>query len=272
MTSTEATLGKAPSGGGMGRRIREGLAGVPLVIAVLGVWEMLAVTLEVRHIPRVPEVAQAVVDLMTGDTLVSDIVPSVARALAGLAIAIVVGVMVGLALGYHRRLEPWSRPLLEFFRALPAPALLSAAIVLLGANDTMRVFLIAFACLWPVLLNAMDGARNVDAYMLDTGRIFGMSPYRLVRRVVFPASTPQIMAGIRTAIGLAIIMMVISEFVAASNGIGNLILMSQRRFRVAETYAGVLVLGAIGLGLNFVFLKVERRIIAWHYERRQTDT
>lgn len=252
------------------RRIGEALAGLPLVLAVLVAWHLLAIALNVRHIPPVTTVAIAYFEIFAGPPLFEDVLPSVSRVLVGLSAAVFVGMLSGLTLGYSRQLTSWVRPVLEFCRALPAPALLSAAIILLGTGDGMRVALIAFACLWPILLNSLDGARNVDPYMIETGRVFGMSPAAVIRRVILPAALPQILAGIRTAMGLAIIMMVISEFVAAQNGVGNLILISQRRFDVAQTYAGVLVLGTVGLVLNQCFLLLERRLIAWHYQWRET--
>ena len=157
-----------------------------------------------------------------------------------------------------------SEPIVEFLRAIPAPALLPFALLVLGVGNDSKIFVIAFVCLWPILLNAVDGVSGVDPTLVDTGRVYRIPASDRLRHVVLPAATPQIFAGMRTSLSLALILMVISEMVASSNGIGYFVLQSQRSFAIPEMWSGIILLGLLGYAFNAVFLLIERRVLAWH--------
>jgi ABC-type nitrate/sulfonate/bicarbonate transport system permease component len=182
----------------------------------------------------------------------------------GYSFAVIVAVVVGLVLGFSRRARLAAGPLVEFFRAIPPPALLPFGLLVLGVGTTMKVFLIAFVCLWPVLLNTIDGVMGVDPTLQETSRVYGISKRDHIRRVILPAATPQIFAGMRTSLSLALILMVISEMVASTNGIGRFTLESQRSFDIADMWSGILLLGILGYALNAVFILVERSVLRWH--------
>jgi len=124
--------------------------------------------------------------------------------------------------------------------------------------------MIAFSAFFPVLLNTYSGVRSVDPVQLQTAATFGVSRARVLRQVVLPAAAPSIFTGMRISLAVALIVMVISEMVAASNGIGYFILAAQRGFKVREMFAGVVTLALVGYGLNRLFLAVENRVLAWH--------
>jgi ABC-type nitrate/sulfonate/bicarbonate transport system permease component len=156
------------------------------------------------------------------------------------------------------------RPVLEYLRFIPAVAILPASMLLFGATDKMRIFVIAFGSIFPVLLAAIDGARRVEPMLLDVARVSGLTiPQRLLR-VVFPAALPSIFAGVRVALSIGLVMMVISELIAADDGLGFYILRNQRLFQTANVYAGVLMLGTIGLLLTLALLSLEKRVLAWY--------
>ena len=116
-----------------------------------------------------------------------------------------------------------------------------------------------------VLLNTYSGVRSVDPVQLQTARTFGVSGWKLLWQIVLPASSPYIFTGMRVSLAVALIVMVISEMVAASSGIGYFILSAQRGFKIREMFAGVLTLAALGYILNRLFLMIENRVLAWHY-------
>ena len=126
------------------------------------------------------------------------------------------------------------------------------------------MFLIAFVCVWPVLLNTIDGVTGIDPTLRETARVYGVSGRDRLLRIVLPAASPQIFAGMRTSLSLALILMVISEMVASTNGIGFFVLQSQRSFAIPEMWSGILLLGLLGYALNLIFVLVERRVLAWH--------
>lgn len=235
-----------------------------LLASLLIVWQWAAVTHPGPALPRLESVAWGYWRLVQGDLLYSAVLPSLYRLCVGFSIAVAVGVIVGLAIGYMRTLDAWIRPVLEYLRFIPAVAILPPALLLLGPTDTMRILVIAFGCVFPVLLAAIDGARRIDQTLFDVARINGLGPVAQICRVVLFAAMPSIFAGIRIALGLGLIMMVISELIAADDGIGFYILRSQRLFQTAGVYAGVLVIGTIGWGLTAGLLALEHRVLRWH--------
>ncbi len=206
------------------------------------------------------------------DAVFDDVVPSLARMLAGWGIVVVLGVALGLVAGRSRAIAETIDPVVEFLRAMPAPALIPVFIILFGTDSAMRVSLIAFGSMWPVLLNTMDGARGVDPTLLATARSFGIPRRAQLTKIVLPAAAPKIFAGLRVSLGLALILMVVSELVASTNGIGHHIIQAQRVFALPDMWAGVLLLGVLGYGLNAVLVAVERRTLAWHRGARRRDT
>jgi ABC-type nitrate/sulfonate/bicarbonate transport system permease component len=140
----------------------------------------------------------------------------------------------------------------------------------MGVGNAMKVFIIAFVCLWPVLLNTMDGISGIDRTLLDTSRVYQLSSRDRVLRVMLPAASPQIFAGLRTSLSLALILMVISEMVASTNGIGYFVLQSQRTFAIPEMWSGIVLLGLLGYFLNLLLVIVERRVLRWHRGARSS--
>ena len=238
------------------------------VVALFGAWEVAGRTGTILFLVPFSEAVQNAWLLLTGPELLSDIVPSAVRALLGFLLGSAIGILVGIPLGYVRGLDPWFRATLEFARATPLPALLPVAFVAFGATDTTRVGLIALGALWPVLLNSTDGARAVDRTLIDAARAARVGRLRLVWSVVLRASLPQIFAGLRIALGLALVMMVVSEMVSAGGGLGFLVLQSQRTYALTQMYAGVLLLGALGGLFTIGFSLVERRVLRWYAGQR----
>jgi ABC-type nitrate/sulfonate/bicarbonate transport system permease component len=235
---------------------------VPLVVIAL-IWFWSAGS-DVYYYPPLKDVLQTFKDTWVFDRFGSDVVPSLVRLFIGYFIAVAVGVGGGIALGLSPVLRRVAAPIVEFLRAIPAPALLPFALLVLGVGNDSKIFVIAFVCLWPILLNAVDGVSGVDPTLVDTGRVYRIPASDRLRHVVLPAAAPQIFAGMRTSLSLALILMVISEMVASSNGIGYFVLQSQRSFAIPEMWSGIILLGILGYLFNAVFLLVERRMLAWH--------
>ena len=234
------------------------------VLALIAVWQWLALAHPAVYLPPLERIADSYLRLWHGDLLYSALVPSLRRLAFGFAIAILIGCVAGIVLGSLRSLDPWVRPTIEYFRFIPAVAILPASLILFGATDEMRVFVIAFGSVFPVLLAATDGAQRVEPILLDVARASGLSTAERLIRVVLPAALPSIFSGVRIALSIALVMMVISELMAADDGLGFYILRSQRLFQTANVYAGVLTIGTVGLALTLILLSVEKRVLAWH--------
>jgi ABC-type nitrate/sulfonate/bicarbonate transport system permease component len=193
-----------------------------------------------------------------------NILPSLGRMLAGWSIAVVIGVGLGVLLGRSQTLLDYVDPLIQFFRALPSPTLIPVFIVLFKLGLTMRLAVIVFGVLWPILLNSIEGARSVEPLQIDISRVFALSRLQRFRLIVVPSAAPKIFAGLRVSLSLSIILMVISEMVGGTNGIGYTLYTAKDSFELPDMWAAIVLLGILGYSLNSVLLWVERHVLAWH--------
>jgi ABC-type nitrate/sulfonate/bicarbonate transport system permease component len=200
----------------------------------------------------------------------SDLIPSVLLFLEGLAIASVLGIALGLWLGTWQLGRRATAPTIDFLRSIPAPALISVMIILLGFQQSMKVASIAFAALFPVLLNTIDGVRGVNQTQLDVATAYQLRPRDRILRIVLPAASPQIFAGLRVSLAVALAVLVFSEMLAGTNGLGFFILYSQQTYQVPAMWSGIILLGLLGYTVNLVFVAFERRIMRWHRGWRAT--
>jgi ABC-type nitrate/sulfonate/bicarbonate transport system permease component len=233
-------------------------------IAVLVLWGVLSAGSEDFYFPPLTEILSTFADTWVFERVGSDVVPSLSRMFLGFGVAVAIAVPFGLLIGLSWRARRVADPIVEFLRAVPPPALLPFGILVLGVGTSMKVFIIAFVCVWPVLLNTVDGIRSVDPTQRETASVYRIPTGDRMLRVALPAASPQIFAGMRTSLSLALIMMVISEMVASTNGIGYFVLESQRTFAIPEMWSGILLLGILGYVLNLAFAVVERRVLRWH--------
>ncbi len=220
------------------------------------------------YFPPLSTILDAFHQLWIFDRVPTDVAPSLLRFAVGLVLGVGAGVVIGTVLGLRPRAFAACDPLLQLMRATPIIALLPLAVVLLGTGTLEKVVVIAFAATWPTLLNTIDGVRGAHPTLLDVAAVFRLTRRRVVRAVVLPAASPQIVAGIRTSIAVAVVAMVGSELVAASNGIGYFILQAQRTYDIAGMWAGMILLGLLGYGVNGLFALIERRVLRWHASER----
>jgi ABC-type nitrate/sulfonate/bicarbonate transport system permease component len=241
---------------------------VPLVVLVL--WGVLSANSKTFYFPPLTDILTSFKDTWLFSRVGSDVVPSLERMGLGYAIAVVIAVVAGLGLGLSPRARRAAAPIVEFLRAIPPPALLPFAILVIGVGGSMKVFIIALVCIWPVLLNTIAGVTGLDPTLGDTARSYDI-PFRdQLLKIMLPAASPQIFAGMRTSLSLALIMMVISEMVASTNGIGYFVLQSQRTFAIPEMWSGILLLGILGYVLNAGLLLIEKRVLRWHRGARES--
>ena len=202
--------------------------------------------------------------LFLSDSVFQDVIPSLLRLMGGWALAVLIGVPLGILIGRSRNLWDLVNPALQFLRAIPGPALIPIFIILLGTESTMRVTLIAFGSVWPILLNTIEGTHTVDPVQLDTVQAFRIPRHARLWRIVLPAALPKIFAGMRVSLALAVILMVVSELVASTSGIGYRIQNAQIMFLLTDMWCGIVLLALIGYALNWLFLKFEKRVLGWH--------
>jgi ABC-type nitrate/sulfonate/bicarbonate transport system permease component len=232
------------------------------ILLVLGWW---AISGSSFYLPSPEAVGRAFVAIWFSERLADDVLPSVGRLLAGYAVAALAGVGLGVLIGLSRRLRATLEPVLEFFRAIPPPVLVPLIMLLAGIDTPMKVLVIVSGCVWPILLNTVEGVRALDEVLADTCRMYGVRGASRMRRFVLRGASPQIMTGLRQALSIGIILMVISEMFASSSGLGFTIVLFQRQFQIAEMWSGILLLGLLGLALSLIFRRVERWVLSWYY-------
>jgi ABC-type nitrate/sulfonate/bicarbonate transport system permease component len=241
--------------------------------ALIGVWQYSAMQAGSLFFPPPSDIANRAVELwlsgpptrfFLGEGVFQDILPSLSRLLAGWSLAVIFGIALGAMIGRSRKVSELVDPSLQFLRAIPGPALVPVFILLLGTESMMRIILIAFGSVWPVLLNTIEGTRTVDPLQLDTALAFKVPGRARLWRIVLPAAMPKIFAGMRVSLSLAVILMVVSELVASTNGIGYRILHAQIMFLLTDMWCGIVLLAVIGYTLNTLFLKVEANVLNWH--------
>jgi sulfonate transport system permease protein len=247
------------------------LTRVWLFAVLFGLWWGLSAGSKSLYFPPLESILKAVWDQWVTGAARAELSTSLEHLLAGYAIAAVAGVGLGAALWSLRYAREATAPYLYFLYVLPAPVLVPAAMTLFGIGFTMKVVLIAFAAVWPALLNTLDGMRGVDTVKLDTSRVLGLSRAGNVFRVVLPAAAPQIVAGLRNSLQVAIILMVVSEWEASSDGIGFYLSNAQQSFDYVGMWSGIMVLAIIGIAANLLFVAAENRALHWHYGARQAE-
>lgn len=247
------------------RHTGDRLLGVLVFVAALAFWEAWARSAGSFFFPPVSEVGEQALEVWPSSDFVSAAGGSLKRLAAGYAIGAAAAVAIGLGMGSSPRVRSTLGPMTEFLRALPVIAVVPIAIVLLEDGDAMRIAVIAFGVFFPVLVATVDGVRAVPPETRDTAALLRLSGLERSLRVDLPAALPVVMAGLRTAVSIGLILVVISEFTGSGDGLGVYIWTQRFLFDVHGMYAGILFIGLLGYVLNRLFLLVENRVLAWHY-------
>jgi ABC-type nitrate/sulfonate/bicarbonate transport system permease component len=246
---------------------------VALPIALVIVWWWASASSTNFYFPPLREIVEIFPETwLTGGTEArwwTDVLPSLARLTIGYALAAAIGIGAGLLIGSSRTLRALTEPVLEICRAIPPPAFVPVLVILAGIDNLMKVLVIVFGCVWPILLNTVEGVRAVDPLLADVCRSYGIRGPGRVRSLVLRSASPQIMTGMRQALSVGIILMVISEMFAASNGIGFTVVQFQRTFAIPEMWTGIIVLGLLGFALSLAFQAAEKRILGWYHGLRE---
>lgn len=232
-------------------------------VAILIAWEYLGRVTSTIYLPPLSAIFAAFYEDWVFEHTVKDLLPSLQRFALGYAIGAAIGIIGGIAIGSSKRFAQYTGPTLEFMRALPAVAVLPVMILLFGLGDGMRISVIAFGVLFPVLVNTTVGARSCRQERIDVARMYGLSRLEVIRRVILPSAIPMISSGLRIGLPLALIMMVVSEIVGGRNGIGFYLTSAQSVFDIAGMFSALFILGFLGNFINSIYARLEKRHLKW---------
>lgn len=241
-------------------------SGVLLLAALLVLWQVSATQwVSSPNWPPFTTVMRALATGLRSGEFVDVFGSSLYRMSVGYAIGVAAAIVVGMLMALVRWVDAALEPTVELLRPIPIPAIIPPLILLLGVDDAMKIFVIAFSAFFPVLVNTVGGVRAVEPVMVDVARTLRSGRWRTAARVVLPASLPYILAGMRISLALALIVTVVAEMIAGSAGIGYYLMQMQYALRAPDMYAAIVLLAAIGYALNRGFLLVEHRLLRWYH-------
>lgn len=248
------------------------LSGFVFVVVLLVLWELLARTIDgfAFYLPAFSTILSSLATMTVSGEMPREILHTLGRLFLAYACSIVVGVPLGTLIGYSRTVYTLSEPTLELLRPAPAVAIIPIAALMLGLDIRMKVFVIAWAAFWPILLSAIDGVRSIDPILLETAHTYGYGGGRIVRRIVLPAALPYMMAGLRLGLTISLILAIFVEIFTSGSGLGFLIVEYQAAIRIAEVYAVIVMVALLGYLLNLGFVTVEGRVIRWYHASHET--
>jgi len=241
------------------------LGAIAFAVMLLAIWQLLSV-LEVISPLFFPSPLRTFSELwsqIVSGRIWTPFSSTVVRMVYGWLAASLLGVVLGALIAGSRLSKLLLTPMLEFIRPMPASAIIPVAILAFGLSSQMSTAVIAFGSIWPVLLAAVQGFSSVEPRLYEMADAMRMSAWDRFRKVSLPGAMPDILAGARVGLAVALILAVVTEMQASLPGLGQSILMAQRSFRTPELYAGVIMLGAIGFGASMLLQWVERRLLKW---------
>jgi sulfonate transport system permease protein len=253
------------------RRVLGRVAHLWLLAVFLVVWELVSVYGQRVNpqlgvmMPAPTTVVSAAAELMKRGELVANILASLYRVMLAVGTATVLGVPLGLAMGWSKRFRAAVDPLLEFVRPIPPLAWIPLSILWFGIGNAQIVYIIFLAAFFPVVLNSLAGARDVDIYLVRAGLSLGANRRELFTTVVLPAALPSVFTGVRIGLGIGWMALVAGELVAAPSGLGYMINNARTLFRSDYILLGMVLIGVLGLVLDFLMRQAMRLAMPWYH-------
>lgn len=234
-------------------------------VLLVAAWYFVSERTDSLYFPPLREILIAFNDLWLFEHFLSDVVPSMVNMFSGYFLGCFLGIAVGLVLGKMKVLKQMAWPVISFWRALPSVALIPVFVAVMGFGNETRVTLIALASFFPVLITTIDGVRGTERGLYDFAETFHLKRWVVLTRIDFPGALPNIFAGMQTSLQLAFIVMVTSEMIGSTTGIGALTFLAQASYRIQDMWAGIVLLSILGFAINSGFELVRRRALRWHY-------
>ncbi len=240
------------------------LLGIALFLAAWEILPRIVPNVNVLMFPPPSLVVDALMPLIASGELVSNILVSLQRAFLGFALATVLGISAGLVTARIRFCQHISDPVLHGFRSIPVIALVPLSLIWFGIGEASKVALITWGAFFPIWIAAFIGVRDVHPIYLRSAASLGAGSLQTMILVVLPSALPLILAGLRQALAIALIVLVAAEISGARGGIAYMIAISHQVFRVDIMFVGLAVLGALGFVLDRLFVMASRKLFPWY--------
>jgi ABC-type nitrate/sulfonate/bicarbonate transport system permease component len=248
---------------------RDRLLAVLSPLALLALWELLsrAGILDDRFFPPPSEIASTFVDLAGSGELWSNTWISVRRVLLGLAMGAIPALVIGLAMGLYRPVRAALDPLVAATYPIPKSAIVPLLLLIFGLGEMSKIVMVAIGAFFPVVMNTAAGVREIPPIYRDVGSNFGASRWQTFRTIALPGALPLIMTGLKLAVGLGLILIVIAEMIGAKSGLGFMIWNAWQIFAVPTMYVGLITISVLGVLFTLALTELERLVIPWRRGR-----
>jgi NitT/TauT family transport system permease protein len=251
----------------MSRALIARLAPLAACLGLLALWQVAALAVGSDSFPTAVEAIRAVPSILLDKEALINILASLRRMAIGFGAAVLVSIPLGLMMGRSRAVASFFNPLLMVIYPVPKAALMPIIMLWLGVGDLAKTLVIFLGVSLPVIYHSFEGARAVEEKMLWSGAAMGLSAAERMTRIVLPAALPEILTGCRTGLVLALITMVTSEMIARQSGAGNILFNALDMGEYETVFAMIIIIGAMGIGLDAAFERVRQRLVRWSEPR-----
>lgn len=251
-------------------RVRSATPAVVTGVAILATWALLSTVgvLDPDYFPSIVALGTQFVEFSTSNTFWDAVAATIYGWGASVAVAGAAALVLGIVVGSVQTLYDLVRGVIELLRPIPSVAIIPLVILLLGPTLEMKIVLATYAAFWPLLIQTIYGVRSADPVVLDTARSFGLGRVEILYRVTLPSALPYVATGLRISAAIALILCVTTEIAVGAGGLGREILLAQNSNAIAAMYALIVATGLLGLAVNELFRRVERRTMHWHTAHR----
>src|ERR1700727_1700720 len=236
-------------------------------LGLLGIWQVAALILNTDSFPPALDAIRAIPSILGDKESLINILASLRRMAVGFSVAVAISIPLGLLMGRSRAVASFFNPLLMVIYPVPKAALMPIIMLWLGVGDLAKTLVIFLRVSLPVIYHRLQGAKAVEEKMLWSGAAMGLSAAQRMIRIVLPAALPEILTGCRTGLVLALINMVTSEMIARQSGAGNILFNALDMGQYDTVFAMIIIIGAMGIGLDAAFEKMRARLVKWSEPR-----
>jgi len=240
-----------------------------LVFTGLVLWEILARADLVSPLffPAPSNILRNLIKMLSNGKLIIHCSATLKRLTLGVILGGFPGLILGLAMGWSPRLRTAVDPIIAAIHPIPKLAIFPLIMIVFGIGEASRVIAIAISSFFPMLINSMAGVRQLSPVYFEVSQNYGASPWKTFTRIVLPGSLPLVLAGARLSVNMAMVISIGVELIAAEEGLGEIIWFSWQTMRIVDLYASLVVIGILGVGINFLLQHFSHRLVPWYSDQ-----
>ena len=234
---------------------------LPIVILIF--WYLITDGLNLVEpfvLPSPIDVLNSAINIIQSGKLLQNTVDTLFKVFSGLILASIVAIPLGILLGWYQTLEDLASFVISILRPIPPVAWIPFSILWFGIGTIPAVFIIFMGCVFPILVYTLDGVKRTDKVLIESAQTLGANDWNVLKRVILPSTVPYIVSGLKVGVGIALMCTISAEMIGSSSGLGYMILTATNLFDTGTTVVGMLVIGLIGLVLDYIFGLAQKRI------------